>query len=117
MSRATQPTILAACLAVALAQSVAAQTPPQPAPKHHAAPTHQPGTPVFSSDGVEVGTVERVDRSQPARIAAIYVVSSRFLGFGTTLAMIPEGKFALADGVVRLEMTADEVGRLPHQGP
>jgi hypothetical protein len=45
------------------------------------------------------------------------VATSGFLGFGTRLVAVPEGKFRMAGTVVRVTFTADEVSKLPHQGP
>jgi hypothetical protein len=83
-----------------------------PAP---AAPVPQPGMAVLSSDGKSVGTVESIDGTQDGRITAVNVATSRFLGFGTRLFAIPEGKFSMQGTVVRVAFTADEVSRLPPQ--
>jgi hypothetical protein len=72
---------------------------------------------VFSSDGSKVGTVHSIDAVPDGRITAVNVSTGGFLGFGARLVAIPEGRFTLAGGIVRLAMTADEVSELPHQRP
>ena len=99
-------------------QEISAQTaanPPLNAPAP-ALPVPQPGMVVLSSDGKRVGTVESFDGTQDGR-KVVNVATSGFLGFGTRLVAIPEGKFRMAGTVVRVTFTADEVSKLPHQGP
>jgi PRC-barrel domain protein len=77
----------------------------------------QPGMAVFSSDGQNVGTVESIDATQDGRITAVNIAAGGFLGLGRKLVAIPEGRFGLVGTVVRASLTADEIGKLPHQGP
>jgi hypothetical protein len=77
----------------------------------------QPGMAVFSSDGQIVGTVESIDATQDGRVTAVNIAAGGFLGFGRKLVAIPEGRFGLVGTVVRASLTAEEIGRLPHQGP
>jgi hypothetical protein len=79
--------------------------------------TPQPGMMVLSADGEPVGTVESVDAIQDGRVTAVNVISDRFLGFGARLVAIPEGKFSVVNGIVRVEMTLAEIQRMPNQGP
>jgi hypothetical protein len=72
---------------------------------------------VFSSDGQNVGTVESIDATQDGRITAVNIAAGGFLGLGRKLVAIPEGRFGLVGTVVRASLTADEIGKLPHQGP
>jgi hypothetical protein len=75
----------------------------------------QPGMSVFSSDNTKVGTVETVDGTPDGRITAVNVTTGGFLGFGVKVVPIPEGKFALVGQIIRVEMTEDEIRRLPHE--
>ena len=43
------------------------------------------------------------------------VTTGGFLGLGAKVVPIPEGKFALVGQIVRVEMTEDEIRRLPHE--
>ena len=70
---------------------------------------------VFSSDNTKVGTVETVDGTPDGRITAVNVTTGGFLGFGVKVVPIPEGKFALVGQIIRVEMTEDEIRRLPHR--
>ena len=79
--------------------------------------TPEPGMPVFSVDGNKVGSVESVDRTADGKVTAVNVVTGSFLGFGSKLVSIPDGRFAYDGKIVRIEMTADDVSALPHQGP
>jgi hypothetical protein len=116
-----RPFLLAVAIAATTVttQEISAQTaanPPLNAPAP-ALPVPQPGMVVLSSDGKRVGTVESFDGTQDGRIAVVNVATSGFLGFGTRLVAIPEGKFRMVGTVVRVTFTADEVSKLPHQGP
>ena len=98
-----------------------AQVQPAPPPAS-AAPTPaarapEPGVPVFSVDGNKVGSVESVDRTADGKVTAVNVVTGSFLGFGSKLVSIPDGRFAYDGKIVRIEMTADDISALPHQGP
>ena len=98
-----------------------AQVQPSPPPAS-AAPTPaarapEPGMPVFSVDGNKVGSVESVDRTADGKVTAVNVMTGSFLGFGGKLVSIPDGRFAYDGKIVRIEMTADDVSALPHQGP
>ena len=103
-------------LAGELRRSIATHTPPatEPVPT---ATAPQPGMVVVSSDGQKIGTVESIDGTQDGKLTALHVASGGFLGFGARLVTIPEGRFAVVGDMVRVEMTADEVSKLPHQGP
>jgi sporulation protein YlmC with PRC-barrel domain len=82
-----------------------------------AATTPQAGMTVLSADGETIGTVESIDAEQDGRVTALNVTSSGFLGFGIRLVAIPEGKFSAVGDKVRVELTLDDIQRLPHQGP
>jgi hypothetical protein len=51
------------------------------------------GLAVFSSDGSKVGTVDSVDGQPDGKITATNIKVGGFLGFGTKVVAIPEGKF------------------------
>ena len=68
---------------------------------------------MFSSDGSKLGTVDTVDGEPDGKITAINITTAGFLGFGTKVVAIPQGKFQRVGGIVRLDMTADEVSKLP----
>jgi sporulation protein YlmC with PRC-barrel domain len=71
------------------------------------------GLVVFSSDGRELGTVDTIDAEPGGKITAINIKTGGFLGFGTKVVAIPEGKFQRAGDIVQLGMTAEEVSKLP----
>jgi len=80
-----------------------------------AAPINNPliGLPVFSSDGSRLGMVDSVDAQPDGKVTAINFRTGGFLGFGTKLVAIPEGKFTRTGDFLRLGMTAEEVSKLP----
>jgi hypothetical protein len=71
------------------------------------------GLPVFSSDGNKLGIVDSIDGQPDGKVTAINIRTGGFLGFGTKLVAIPEGKFQRAGDFVQVGMTADEVSKLP----
>lgn len=71
------------------------------------------GLPVFSSDGSRLGIVDSVDAQADGKVTAINIRTAGFLGFGTKLVAIPEGKFTTTGDFLRLGMTAEEVSKLP----
>ena len=103
-------------LAGELRRSIAAQSPSTTEPVPTAV-APQPGMVVVSSDGHRIGTVESINGTQDGRVTALHIASGGFLGFGARLVTIPEGRFTVVGNIVRVEMTADEVSKLPHQGP
>jgi sporulation protein YlmC with PRC-barrel domain len=80
-----------------------------------AAPAQNPliGLAVFSSDGDRLGTVDSVDGEPDGKISAINLRTGGFLGFGTRVVAIPEGKFQRVGQFVKLVMTTEDVGKLP----
>jgi hypothetical protein len=79
--------------------------------------TPQPGMMVLAAEGETIGTVESIDAEQDGRVTVVNVTSGNFLGLGTWLVAIPEGKFSVVSDTVRVELTLAEVQRMPHQGP
>lgn len=73
------------------------------------------GVSVFSSEGVEVGTVSAVTVAPDGRIGEIRFTTSVRLGLGgRTVAVQPDSFIALTGAVV-LELSTDEVSSLPVQ--
>jgi hypothetical protein len=79
--------------------------------------TPQTGMPVFSRDGIKIGVVESVDTAADRGTRIVYVTTGSFLGFGAKLVAVPESKFNLIGESVRIDITADDINTLPHQGP
>ena len=75
------------------------------------------GMPVFSIDGAKIGTVESMHATADGKVSAINITTGSILGFGLKLVAIPVSKLTVKDRYVRIEMTADDVAMLPHQGP
>jgi sporulation protein YlmC with PRC-barrel domain len=96
---------------------LAAQSPPPiPLPSNdRIAPAPNPliGLAVFASDGSKVGTIDSVDGEPDGRITAINVRTGGFLGFGTKVVAVPEGKFERTGSSVRVALTAEELSKLP----
>jgi sporulation protein YlmC with PRC-barrel domain len=124
-------TILASTPLLAAAAQTPSPTPPSaspPAANRPAAelpktgPTTRPAEPVqnpsigsavFSSDGSKVGTVDSIDGQPDGKVTAINIRTGGFLGFGTRVVAIPQGKFQRAGDFVQIGMTAEEVSELP----
>jgi len=66
-----------------------------------------------SSDGHNLGTVQTVMMEPSGKISAIGVKVGGFLGFGGHTVAIPDGKFNRLGDTVQINMTADEVNKLP----
>jgi hypothetical protein len=92
------------------------EAPPPAASGLAAKPAPAPGMAVVSSDGTKVGTVHTIDATPDGRVTAVNVSTGGFLGLGTRVVAVPEGRFTLADNVVRISMTADELNDMPSQG-
>ena len=96
----------------------APQTTPStpPAEKKAAAPaaleSNLVGLSAKSSDGTNLGAVHTV-MAQPNGKSTIGVKVGGFLGFGGHMVAIPDGKFSRVGDTVQVNMTADEVHKLP----
>jgi len=66
-----------------------------------------------SSDGANLGTVYGVTMAPGGKVTAIGVKVGGFLGFGGHMVVIPDGKFNRVGDTVQINMTADEVHKLP----
>lgn len=97
----------------------------QPAPEAPATPRMteraQPassallGKDVFSSDQTRLGKVEKVISGQDGKATAIHIKTGGFLGFGGKMVAIPESKFSLRGDNVQVQMTAEDVSKLPEE--
>jgi sporulation protein YlmC with PRC-barrel domain len=120
-------TILASTPLVPLAAQAPHSAPPASppsgpvAPLPKSTPTTRPadqaqnpliGLAVFSSDGSKVGTVDSVDGQPDGKITAINIKVGGFLGFGTKVVAIPEGKFQHAGTIVQIGMSAEDISKL-----
>jgi hypothetical protein len=65
-----------------------------------------------SSDGTNLGTVHTVI-TNPGGTTAIGVKVGGFLGFGGHMVALPDGKCNRVGDTVEVNMTADEVQKLP----
>lgn len=66
-----------------------------------------------SSDGANLGTIYGVTMAPGGRVTAIGVKVGGFLGFGGHMVIIPDGKFNRVGDTVQINMTSDEVHKLP----
>jgi len=122
-------------MAVPLVVAIAQTQPPAPAPQNAPATT-KPSTPstpsappsdkkaatppstnlvgltAKSSDGTNLGTVHTVI-TNPGGKTAIGVKIGGFLGIGGHMVALPDGKFNRVGDTVEVNMTADEVQKLP----
>ena len=130
----TASVVVALPLVTAMAQT---QSPPSPIsppaatkPESSVPPTAPPTTPaekraaapaaagslvglvVKSSDGTNLGNVQSVT-TEPDGKTAIGIKVGGFLGFGGHIVAIPDGKFNRVGDTVQINLTADEVNKLP----
>jgi hypothetical protein len=90
-------------------------SPTTPAENKAAAPAaagNLVGLAVKSSDGTNLGTVRSV-MTEPGGSTAIGIKVGGFLGFGGHMVAIPDGKFNRVGDTVQVNMTTDEVNKLP----
>lgn len=71
------------------------------------------GRDAFSQDQTLMGPVERVATASDGRVQAIFIRTGGFLGFGARLVSVPEGKFQMRGQNVQLQLTSEEVQKLP----
>ena len=57
--------------------------------------------------------MDSIDGQPDGKVTAINIRTGGFLGFGTRLVAIPEAKFQRAGDIVQIDMTAEEVSKLP----
>jgi len=90
-------------------------SPTTPAEKKAVAPAatgNLVGLAAKSSDGADLGKVQRVIML-PGRNTAIELKIGGFLGFGGHMVAIPDDKFNHIGDIVQVNMTADEINKLP----
>ena len=102
--------IAAFAFAIEVAQPAIVQTPHVPVAAHIPAP----GMPVISSDGQSIGVIASAPRGT-SRV--VEISTEQQLGFGPKLISVDMSKCTVVNNVVRVELTAAEAERLPHQGP
>jgi hypothetical protein len=71
------------------------------------------GLNVLSSDGSKLGAVQSVKSATDGKAQEIHIKTGGFLGFGGRLVAIPENKFTRKGDTIQVQMTADEVSKLP----
>jgi PRC-barrel domain len=102
---------------------------PESAPQTAPTPSQKPATPpkssqsksthpligltVISSDGTKIGDVRAVRATPDGKVTALRVNSGGFLGIGSRIVEIPEGRFTHRGDTVQLGLTAEEVSKLP----
>jgi len=99
--------------ATAPAEPVPPQKPAAP-PKSSQAPAAHPlvGLTAFSSDGTKVGDVRAVNTAPDGKVT-LHIRTGGFLGFGGRTVAIPEGRYSRSGESIRLNLTSDEVSKLP----
>lgn len=71
------------------------------------------GRDAYSQDQTLMGPVERVATASDGRVSTIFIRTGGFLGFGARLVAIPEGKFHMRGRNVQLQLTSEDVQKLP----
>ena len=103
--------------AAAPAPSTAPQATPSTTPSTPATPKLNSsallGKEVFSSDQSRLGKVERVVAGSDGMTQSIVIKSGGFLGFGGKMVAIPQSKFMMRGDTIHVQMTADDVSKLP----
>jgi len=92
-----------------------ASTPP-PADKKFAAPSAAAelvGLNAKSSDGLNLGTVYGATMDPGGKVTSIGLRVGGFLGFGAHMVILPDGSFHRVSDTLQVNMTRDEVSKLP----
>lgn len=90
-------------------------TPPSMTERAPAASSALLGKEVFSSDQTRLGKVEKVISGPDGKATAIHIKSGGFLGFGGKMVAIPDSKFSLRGDNVQVQLSAEEVSKLPEE--
>ena len=93
-----------------------ATSPTTPTNNRAAGPVATPelvGLKAKTSDGTNLGLVYAVAAESAGKVTAIGVKVGGFLGFGGHLVVIPDGRFNRVGDTLEINMTADEVYKLP----
>lgn len=109
---------MAAMAAMASALSGAEVLARNPVPELAAAPPEMNrqtlvGRDVFASDQIRIGKVESVQDGPNGKVVAIHVKTGGFLGFGAKTVAIPDGTFSMRGLVVQLQLSSEQVQKLP----
>lgn len=97
-------TILMLAVALLLANSAAAEQPDW---------SRLIGTPIYSSDGAEVGTITDVSLDEGGRLNAVRIEAGARLGFGVRKVEIPGRGITIVRGVAVLAVPKEAVELLP----
>ena len=71
------------------------------------------GTPIYSSDGAEVGTIRDVNLDESGRLRAVRIDAGARLGFGARELEIPGRAVTIVRGVAVLDVPKEAVEQLP----
>jgi PRC-barrel domain len=71
------------------------------------------GSPVFASDGAQVGEVADIATASDGTVTAVKFKTGRRLGFGERSVLVQKGMFIVLRGAVVLDFPAEAVGDLP----
>jgi sporulation protein YlmC with PRC-barrel domain len=71
------------------------------------------GTPIYSSDGAEIGTIADVRLDEGGRLSSLRIDASARLGFGTRQVEIPGRAVTIVRGVAVLGVPNEAVELLP----
>jgi sporulation protein YlmC with PRC-barrel domain len=74
------------------------------------------GTPIYSSDGAEVGTITDINLDEAGRLNAVRVAAAARLGFGVRNVEIPGRAVTIVRGVAVLDVPKEAVELLPSVG-
>ena len=74
------------------------------------------GTPIYSSDGAEVGTITDINLDEAGRLSAVRIDSAARLGFGVRNVEIPGRAVTIVRGVAVLDVPKEAVELLPSTG-
>jgi sporulation protein YlmC with PRC-barrel domain len=71
------------------------------------------GSPIYSSDGAEVGTITDVNLNEAGGLLAVRIDAGARLGFGTKQIQIPGRSVTIVRGVAVLDVPNEAVEQLP----
>jgi sporulation protein YlmC with PRC-barrel domain len=74
------------------------------------------GTPIYSSDGAEVGTIADVSLDEAGRLTAVRIDAATRLGFGVRTVEVPGRAVTIARGVAVLDVPREAVELLSSTG-
>jgi hypothetical protein len=91
-------------------------TSPPPPERKFAAPSDTAdlaGLIAKSSDGMNLGTVYGATMDPGGKVTRIALRVGGFLGFGAHMVILPEGSFRRVNDTLQVNMTRDDVNKLP----